>query len=231
MSIIKSLKMRFLLLILCVSAVCLSANVIYAQTKLTQKQKWEQKISNYARLDAMKPPPDSVVLFIGSSTIENWKTLGRDFPGTPVLNRGISGTKTVDLIHYVGHVVQPYNPRKIFVYEGDNDIGYKWSPDSILGAIKQLYDTLRQLKPQATIYFISIKPAPVRLKHRARIEATNKLIEDFARQQPGAAFVDVYTPMLSKKGGIDPDNYRADGLHLTAKGYAIWEKVISPLLQ
>lgn len=226
--------MKIRRIIILVSILCISglmSKMLLAQVKLTQRQKWEKKIANYARLDSIYPPKDSVILFVGSSTIENWKSLAADFAEFPVLNRGISGTKTVDLLHYVNKVVQPYQPRQIFIYEGDNDIGYKWSPDSILTAFKALFLCIRKIKPDADIYFISIKPAPVRLKHLARIIQTNQLIKDFVQKQPNAGYVDVFTPMMSKNGGIDPANYRPDGLHLTANGYTIWKKVVGAFIR
>lgn len=44
--------------------------------------------------------------------MENWKTLADDFPGKPVLNRGVSGTKTIDLINYKDRLISPYHPRR-----------------------------------------------------------------------------------------------------------------------
>jgi len=63
-------------------------------------------------------------------------------------------------------LISPYHPKQIFVYEGDNDIGYQWTPDEILEQIKRLFFILRKEKPEAEIIFISIKPSVRRLKDK-----------------------------------------------------------------
>ena len=50
-------------------------------------------MKRYEKADSINPPAKDLILFVGSSTMENWKTLADDFPGKPVLNRGVSGTK------------------------------------------------------------------------------------------------------------------------------------------
>ena len=199
--------------------------------KLAQQLKWEQKMKRYEKADSINPPAKDLILFVGSSTMENWKTLADDFPGKPVLNRGVSGTKTIDLINYKDRLISPYHPKQIFVYEGDNDIGYQWTPDEILEQIKRLFFILRKEKPEAEIIFISIKPSVRRLKDKERIEQTNALIKEFVEQQMNTAYADVYNPMFTPKGELFPEHYREDGLHLTTEGYAVWKEVISKYIK
>ncbi len=210
---------------------CLSMTYTYAQSVLTQRQKWEQKIQRYERLDAQNPPPKKVILFVGSSTIENWKTLKDDFPGQTVLNRGVSGTKTVDLYTYRERLITPYDAKQIFIYEGDNDIGLRWSTDSIVEQFTALFGEIRKSKPHAEIIYISIKPSPRRLKDKIQIEEVNARIKQFMEQQPNTGYADVYTQMLDANGNLIPAYYRPDGLHLTAEGYHIWKDVISKFIK
>lgn len=199
--------------------------------KLAQQLKWDQKMERFEKADLVNPPAKDLILFVGSSTIENWKTLEKEFPGKVVLNRGVSGTKTIDLINYKHRLITPYHPKQIFIYEGDNDIGYKWTPEEILEQTKRLFTIVRAEKPNAEIIFISIKPSVRRLKDKARIERTNALIKDFVGQQPNTAYADVYSVMFTADGELYPEHYRADGLHLTPKGYEVWKKVISEFIK
>lgn len=210
---------------------CLGMTYTYAQSVLTQQQKWEQKIQRYERLDAQNPPPKNVILFVGSSTIENWKTLTDDFAGQAVLNRGVSGTKTVDLYTYRERLITPYDAKQIFIYEGDNDIGLRWSTDRIVEQFAALFDAIRKSKPHAEIIYISIKPSPRRLKDKIQIEEVNARIKQFMEQQPNTGYADVYAPMLDANGDLIPAYYRTDGLHLTAEGYHIWKDVISKFIK
>lgn len=70
-------------------------------------------MKRYEKADSINPPAKDLILFVGSSTMENWKTLADDFPGKPVLNRGVSGTKTIDLINYKDRLISPYHPKQI----------------------------------------------------------------------------------------------------------------------
>lgn len=210
---------------------CLGMTYTYAQSVLTQQQKWEQKIQRYERLDAQNPPPKKVILFVGSSTIENWKTLTDDFAGHAVLNRGVSGTKTVDLYTYRERLITPYDAKQIFIYEGDNDIGLRWSTDRIVEQFAALFCEIRKSKPHAEIIYISIKPSPRRLKDKIQIEEVNARIKQFMEQQPNTGYADVYARMLDANGDLIPAYYRADGLHLTAEGYHIWKDVISKFIK
>jgi len=209
----------------------LSISFTYAQAVLTQQQKWEEKIQRYERLDKQNPPPDNVILFVGSSTIENWKTLKDDFVGQAVLNRGVSGTKTIDLYTYRDRLITPYNAKQIFIYEGDNDIGLHWSTDRIVEQFAALFSEIRKTKPHAEIIYISIKPSPRRLKDKIQIEEVNARIKQFLKQQSGTAYADVYSKMLDVHGDLVPAYYREDGLHLTAEGYTIWKDVISEFIK
>ncbi|MEI2271239.1 GDSL-type esterase/lipase family protein [Sphingobacterium sp. ML3W] len=209
----------------------LSISFTYAQAVLTQQQKWEEKIQRYERLDKQNPPPDNVILFVGSSTIENWKTLKDDFVGQAVLNRGVSGTKTIDLYTYRDRLITPYNAKQIFIYEGDNDIGLHWSTDRIVEQFAALFSEIRKTKPHAEIIYISIKPSPRRLKDKIQIEEVNARIKQFLKQQSGTAYADVYSKMLDVHGDLVQAYYREDGLHLTAEGYTIWKDVISEFIK
>ena len=209
----------------------LKSNPIKGVPKLAQQLKWDQKMQRYARLDSVNRPPKDLILFVGSSTIENWKTVETDFPGKTVINRGVSGTKTIDLINYKDRLITPYQPRQIFIYEGDNDIGYKWEPEEILAQCKKLFAFIRKEKPAAEIVFISIKPSVRRMKDKERIEQTNLLIKEFAEQQKNTAYADVYHAMFSAKGELPTEYFREDGLHLTPMGYEVWKKVISKFIK
>ncbi len=201
------------------------------QKKLTQKEKWEQKVAAYERRDAAGFPGKGIVVFTGSSSVENWKTLQQDFPDKKVLNRGISGTKTTDLGQYIARVVTPYKPRQIFLYIGDNDIGYKHSPDTILKDFKQLFFAIRKDNKKAEIVFMAIKPSPVRMKYLDNIEQTNGLIRDFLATEQQTGYADTFHPLLTGDKQIVPEYYSNDGLHMTAEGYKVWADVIRPLIK
>ena len=62
------------------------------------------------------------------------------------------------------------------------------------------------------------------------MDKATSLIKDFLKDKKNAAFIDVYHSMLDKDGNPDKSIFLGDGLHMNAKGYAIWQKIIQPYL-
>ncbi len=48
---------------------------------------------------------------------------------------------------------------------------------------------------------------------------------------PRCTFLDVATPMLTDTGDFRPELFREDRLHMLPAGYAIWTRLLAPLLQ
>ena len=66
---------------------------------------------------------------------------------------------------------------------------------------------------------------------RDAVSATNRLIAEECAKDSRCTFVDVSTPLFDANGGLRPELYREDQLHMNPSGYAIWTKVLAPYLQ
>src|SRR5580658_7968610 len=102
---------------------------------------WENEISAYERQDAANPPPQGGIVFIGSSTIRLWKTLAKDYPGEPVINRGFGGSEIVDSTHFAPRILFAYEPRKVFFRAGGNDLWNGKSVDQVFADFKEFAET------------------------------------------------------------------------------------------
>lgn len=58
----------------------------------------------------------------------------------------------------------------------------------------------------------------------------NALIKKYLVKQKRTMFIDVYNNMFNKDGTVMKDIFVEDNLHMNAKGYAIWQKIIKPYL-
>ncbi len=192
--------------------------------------KWEPEIRAFEQADKTNPPPAGVILFVGSSSIRFWSTLAQDFPGKPVLNRGFGGSQMSDCVHFIPRIVTPYRPRQIFLYEGDNDLASGKAPAQVFADYQSFVRDTRAALPDVPILFLSIKPSPSRWKFVEQAKEANRMIESFAKTQRNLSFIDMFTPLLGTDGQPLPDIYRADKLHLNAKGYAIWRGIVAPYL-
>lgn len=200
------------------------ANPIKGLPKMKQQLKWEKKIKDYMARDAEQAGLQDATLVVGSSSIDMWKSLESDFPGKNVIRRGVSGTKAIDLYNYRDLLIKPFNPKRIIIYEGDNEIGFKWEVSEMMEAMKKLFFEVRRMKPDAEICLVSVKPSPVRAKNLPKIQEFNRQLRKFAESQPNTGFIDIHTPMLDSDGNVRPELFLKDGLHPAPEGYDIWRE-------
>jgi lysophospholipase L1-like esterase len=193
---------------------------------------FEYQIKAYEAQDREKMPPAGGVLFIGSSSIRQWTTLARDFPGLPVINRGFGGSAIADSTHYASRIVLPYKPKTIVMYAGENDLDRGKKPSQVLADFKAFVRTVRAALPRTRILFISIKPSPSHAKTIDAQREVNRLVESFTRTDPSRlGYIDVFQRMLGPDGKPRAELFVKDGQHLSAKGYALWTSLVKPFLQ
>ena len=173
-----------------------------------------------------------LILFTGSSSIRLWKNLQSSFPGKNILNRGFGGSEMSDLLYYFDQLILPYQPEQIFIYEGDNDTNEGKTSEQVLKDATLLLNKIRsQISPTVEVLFISAKPSLARAQLKDRYLKFNADLKLWSEKQTNVKFVDVWTPMMDKKGEVMNDLFIEDHLHMNEKGYVIWKRVIGPNLK
>jgi lysophospholipase L1-like esterase len=208
----------------------ISLLVLPALAPVAPADPWEPEIRRFEELDRQSPPKPGGILFIGSSSIRMWTGLADDFPSKQVINRGFGGSEIADATRFAGRIVTPYKPRMIVLYAGDNDLAEGRSPAQVLADFQAFVERVRQDLPAVKIAFVSIKPSLARRHLLDRMREANAAVRRYAASQKGVAFIDVFTPMLTKDGELRPELYQEDGLHLDRRGYDLWRSVIAPYL-
>ncbi len=179
-------------------------------------------------------PAKEQILFVGSSSFTFWKDIKEYFPGYPIINRGFGGSSLPDLIRYANEIILPYSPKQIIIYCGENDIADAWgkiTPDTVLVRFKTLMSIIRKTLGNIPVAFISIKPSPSRWKMEADFVKANQLVKNYLRRDRKAVYINVHNAMLLPDGSVNPALFIKDNLHMNAKGYAIWQKIIEPVLK
>jgi lysophospholipase L1-like esterase len=192
------------------------------------KPLFEDDIEAFEAADRAHAPPQGAVLFVGSSSIRFWDTLERDFPGVPVINRGFGGSSIADCIWYADRIVIPYHPRRIVFYAGDNDVAAGRKPEEVRDDFRRFVEKVRRALPGVPIVFVSIKPSLERWKLVDRMKKSNELIRKYAASSDKITYIDVFAPMLGADGRPRKELFRADGLHMTPAGYALWARLLRP---
>lgn len=193
---------------------------------------FENEIKAFEEQDKTTPPPKNAILFTGSSSIKLWQSLKTDFPDKVVLNRGFGGSKLPDVIHFADRAIIPYKPKQIIIYVGENDVASGTvTAQEVHDRFVTLFTKIRKSLPKTPIVFISMKPSPSRRKFLPITIEANRLIKEYLAKQSRAKYLDIYTPMLDANGQIKGELFRADSLHMSPKGYAIWTEKLKPLLK
>ncbi len=170
-----------------------------------------------SKWNASKP----TIVFTGSSSIRMWKDVQKMFPGHQIINTGFGGSQTSDLLYYVYDLIYRYHPKKVFIYEGDNDIAVGKSTETIMTEMEELIRRINEFDPTMEIVLISPKPSIARWNLRGKYQRLNKKLRLLADETPKVQFVDMWDVMVDRNK-LNRDIFLEDGLHMNAKGYALW---------
>ena len=193
-------------------------------------KRFEDQILTFRHEDAGNPSEEGINLFVGSSSIRKWSDMAERFSEYNVLNRGFGGSHFSDALYYADDLIFAHRPAKVFIYEGDNDIGTGKDPVSVLAEAKALRALVEEKLPGVPVAFISPKPS---VYHEARMDTFmvfNAMLRKYAEQTPNTEFINVWDPAIDEDGRIMRHIFASDSLHLNTHGYDIWERVIEPYL-
>jgi len=197
---------------------------------LSAQNEFESEIRRFESMDSINPPPKNALLFLGSSSIRLWDSLSFVFPNRDIINRGFGGSEFSDAIYFFHRIVTPYQPSKIVVYEGDNDIANGKDAQTVLHDFIMFASLVKEYLPETALIFISIKPSPARWKHANEMKRANRLIREYTATDRRLKYVDIYSEMLGENGRPIAELYLQDSLHMTREGYRIWKHKLEPLL-
>ncbi|MDW3647865.1 MAG: GDSL-type esterase/lipase family protein [Bacteroidia bacterium] len=201
------------------------------QKKENPLARLEKEVQAFEAKDKESAPPEDPILLVGSSSVRFWMTMKKDLAPLRVMNRGFGGSTFPELLYYYDRLVKPYSPKAILVYEGDNDLLMEgMTPENVLNNMKSFYSRVQNDFPGVKVWFISIKPSIARANLLETMQESNRLVKAYAAQTEHMEFLDVASPMLNEDGSIKDDIFVRDNLHMNAKGYAIWTKIIHPAL-
>jgi lysophospholipase L1-like esterase len=166
------------------------------------------------------------VVFMGNSIIQGWKQADPDFFSDPkLLNRGIGGQTTPQMLSRFEKDVLDVNPKAVLILAGTNDIAGN-TGEITLTEIRDNIDEMAQMasKNQIQVILCSVLPAfdyPWRAGRRPdeKIPALNQLIRELAEAQ-NLYYLDFFAVMADDRNGL-PKDLAEDGVHPTSKGYSV----------
>jgi len=216
--------------VLAAAAIVASAGAAFAQTPAAGAERFAPEIAAFATQDKAAPKAACAIVFTGSSSVRFWKSLEADMAPFPVINRGFGGAQISDVNAYFDQVVTAYRPRAVVFYAGENDLSAGETVASVVSDFERFMRLKTEKLGAATpVYFVSLKPSPLREAQKTQQDAVNAKVQAMSRTRKDLRYIDVAGPMLGPDG--EPrDVFLADGLHMTPAGYAIWTKVVRPAM-
>ncbi len=204
--------------------------LIFSQEK---KPMFWNDIQEFKALDQKTPPPKNAILLVGSSSFTKWKNVSEYFPGKTIINRGFGGSRLTDLNYYADDLLNPYQPKQIIVYCGENDFAddANLKSDVVVDRFKIFYRKIREKFPHIEVDFISIKYSPSREKLWPQMKEANKKIAKFMKKEKNADYIDITKTMNDANGNVRKDLFVEDMLHITPEGYRLWTEVMNPYMK
>ena len=178
------------------------------------------------------------VVFMGDSITDIWK-LNEYFPGSPYVNRGISGQTTPQMLLRFRPDVIKLKPEVVVILAGTNDISTYPGP-MVVGTIEDNLSSMVDLAHANGIKVVLATVMPISDYNKDKsdkpiirsvqrppeqIVAVNAWIKNYCAERD-LVYLDYFTALADEKGFLKAD-LANDGLHPNAKGY----EVIKPLAE
>lgn len=165
------------------------------------------------------------IVLVGDS-IFDWFPTERIFSDLPVVNSGVAGNTTKDILNDMENRIYKYNPTKVFINIGTNDIEYDDSAElneQVYQNIISIVEQIKKNRSKCEIYIVSILPVNNHLsganeRHNSEIKEINQKLNAYAATND-VEYIDVFNSLTDQEGMFD-EAYTSDGLHPNNLGYA-----------
>ena len=185
-----------------------------------------------ARFAAHAAEEHDGLVFVGDSITEGWHTLAQDFAdlGVKIVNRGIGGDTTPNLLYRLQDDVLALEPRALVILIGTNDLGQHTPAADIMANLQDVHARIRAAYPRIPIAWCLVMPRGDGDQYPAEIRDLNDRIRQFVATDPLITLCDPYTPLVGPDGKDNPADFVPDHLHLNANGYAAWRDALHPIV-
>lgn len=182
-----------------------------------------QFIYPYYKANYIEPAVPENIVFLGDS-ITDFYDLDKYYPNNFVVNSGIAGNTTADILEDMKKRVYCYNPSKVFLLIGTNDLETGASVDDIVKNIMKIAKQIKKNRKETKIYIESIYPVNHNIENNTAdkrnnndIKKINKRLKKYC-QDNKFTYINLYSILKDDSDNLSTD-ITDDGLHLNEKGY------------
>lgn len=181
----------------------------------------QHRASQFAALGAA---PGRVV-FLGDSITQGglWDEW---FPDVAVLNRGIGGERTADVLRRLDTAIN--EPTAVFLLIGTNDVMALTPLDEIARNVAAILVGIEQRAPGTPVFVQSVMPRGA--AYRDEVHALNRRYAELVAHRPDhVRYVDLWPALATADDVLNPE-FTRDRLHLNGLGYRAWVGILEPLV-
>ncbi|MEZ9535453.1 SGNH/GDSL hydrolase family protein [Vibrio lentus] len=169
--------------------------------------------------------PNADLVMFGDSITE-WAPWADIFRDVSMVNRGLAGDTTTGMLRRIDTTLN-VKPKLVCFMAGINDLAQGYDVEHIyqnyVDMLKVWQENDIRILVQSTLYVGSklqgLNPS---------VELLNSKVSEYCTQQ-GITFLDVNSVLSSNK--LLSNEYSCDDLHLNAKAYQTWSKVLHPKIE
>ncbi len=181
--------------------------------------------------------PSDTIVFLGDSITSSYDLVGH-FPNHNIINSGVWGDRTDQAQERLRSDLIAFNPAKVFILLGINDVGYGRTNEDITTRIESIISDIQKACPKTEIYIISVYPMNVsdfETNHPILSGNINDIVDDLNRMlkvladEMNIEFINI-APLLKNENNELKLEYTVDSLHLSAEAYEVINEVLKEYL-
>ena len=179
-------------------------------------------------LEELKKEEEPIIykqVFIGGNLIKNY-TLSKYYSGYEVINSSKEDITSEYLLNNLDSMLFDYNPSKVFINVGLNDLSNKVDKDTIVSNIKEIIRKIKEKDSNIEIYLLSIVPL-----NSTDYENINAVNEGLSKLSNVNKYVDIYEILKEVNGDTISSLYSEDKKELNSKGYEVLTDGLSKYLE
>lgn len=184
---------------------------------------------NHKETKIVKEKLDNNYVFVGDSI--TWMyDLNKYYNKIPVVNSGVDGDISENVLKNIKTRIYDYNPSKVFILIGTNDIIYNYSDEDITKNIEKIIEGIKKNRPNCKVYIESIYPINNtdndKINHNMVKNRTNSRINNintelkYICEQTNSTFINIHDLLQDEEGNLNL-KYTIEGLHINSEGYKV----------
>lgn len=186
----------------------------------------------------IKKIQDKNIVFVGDSLTYMYN-LEKYYKGYKVVNSGVDGDFTWGVLNDLENRVYKYNPSKVILLIGTNDIYKEKTAADIANNVEKIIKNIKKNRPYCEIYLVSLYPVNRTDNDKINLNMvknrTNKFIKVVNKKYKAISqkykinYINIFDKLIDNDGNLDI-KYTREGLHLVDKGYEKVTKEIKKVL-